>query len=179
MSTRKVPMSKKFYMRAVAVLALCVGMAAVFAGCFPVTDAIDDPQKDNRNYMAQINSSLNDFGTELEAFNEAVSNDDVVGMKSQADKAFKVIDEIEKIEAPEALKDIHSDYKKAFSKLKEALSDYIDFYTEVKAFAENTPEEEDSSQVPDFEKKLKDLQEKYNEGMDLLEAADKKATEME
>lgn len=172
-------MGKKFYIRAAAILALCVTLATVFTGCLSTAESIDDPQKANRNYMAQLNSALADFGDDLEAFSVAVSDDDVVGMKSQADKAFKVIEEIEKIEAPEDLADLHDGYKKALGKLKEALNEFIDLYVEVKAYAENDLAEGESLETPDFEEKLKSIQKKYSEGIKLLEDADNKATNME
>ena len=78
---------------------------AVPGGCMPQqqTSAASQAQSDNRAYMTQVNQTMETLQTRLNGFSDAVSRGDVVTMRTQADNAFKALDELDSQEAPDAL----------------------------------------------------------------------------
>ena len=79
---------------------------AVLGGCMPQqqTSAASQAQSDNRAYMTQVNQTMETLQTRLSGFSDAVSRGDVITMRTQADNAFKALDELDSQEAPDALK---------------------------------------------------------------------------
>lgn len=149
--------------------ALAASVALV--GCAgPGANSLTDEQKANRAYMSQVNEAMTQLDTELDSFIEAVSRGDVVNMRTQADNAYKELDKLSKLEAPEALKDIKKDYVDGTAKLREALDEYIALYTE----AANGGSSFDWSA---YDERVKSIQSLYDEGVALLEAGDKAAAE--
>ena len=57
-------------------------------------------QSENRQYMTQVNQTMDDLKSRLESFTDAVSRGDVVGMRTQADNAFKAIDDLNNLTSP-------------------------------------------------------------------------------
>lgn len=88
--------------------------------------------------MSQVNQVMEDLANRLDGFNQAVSNGDLVGMKNQSDNAFKAIDDLNALEAPEELKRHSDGIRRWLQRSEDALSQYIDLYTEM----ENATEEE-------------------------------------
>ena len=52
--------------------------------------------------MTQVNQTMDDLKSRLESFTDAVSRGDVVGMRTQADSAFKAIDDLNNLNVPGA-----------------------------------------------------------------------------
>lgn len=148
-------------------------LAMSLGGCMAQNNTVNTQQTENRQYMSKVNQSMEDLTNRLDSFNQAVSNNDLVGMKTQADNAFKAIDDLNALEAPEALKDIQTAYVDGCTDLKDALSLYVDLYTEIESATEEEPFDYST-----YDARLKEIQDKYDSGIDKLEEADKKANEM-
>ena len=97
---------------------------AVLGGCMPQqqTSAASQAQSDNRAYMTQVNQTMETLQTRLSGFSDAVSRGDVVTMRTQADNAFKALDELDSQEAPDALKDVKQCYVDGSEQLENALN---------------------------------------------------------
>lgn len=151
-----------------AVLAL-----AVLAGCQSPATGATDQQQENRTYMTSVNVAMEDLNSRLASFDEAVSRGDAVTMRTQADNAFKAIDDLAAIETPEAMQDLQDGYVAGCEKLKGALSDYVDLYTEIDRATEEHPFD-----YATYDERLKGIQDAYNEGIDELKAADEEALKL-
>ena len=111
----------------------CSAMLAVaLSGCMQQTaNQGNEQQSENREYMTQVNQKMDDLDSRLSDFVDAVSRGDVVTMRTQADNAFKVLDDLSSLEAPEPLKDVAAGYVDGANSLKDALNSYIQLYTEI------------------------------------------------
>ena len=135
-------------------------------GCAPNAGAVNSEQQANRAYMSQVNGIMDELGTDLDSFVDAVSRGDVVNMRTQADNAYKKLDELNSLEVPEGLSDIQQNYIDGTSKLREALDDYIDLYTEISAGSF------DQSKYAD---RIAEIQSTYDEGVAALKQGDETA----
>ena len=152
--------------------ALAMGM---LGGCASeATTEEEEAQQANNEYMSSVNSIMEELDEELESFTDAVSRDDVVGMSTQADNAYEVLDELEELEAPEDLSEIHEDYLAGADSLEQALDAYVDLYTEIDA-----AEDDEDFDWSTYEDRLAEVQDLYDEGIAQFEAADTAAAEME
>jgi hypothetical protein len=143
-------------------LALVVG---VMAGCAQ-TNQINSEQQANRTYMSQVNEIMDQLNKELDSFVDAVSRGDIVNMRTQADNAYKTLDKLSTLEAPEALADVQECYVEGTAKMREALDAYISLYTELDAgsFDQST-----------YTKRIAEVQELYDEGVVALKKGDETA----
>ena len=139
------------------------------AGAGQVETATEEQQA-NRAFMSQVNEAMMQLDTDLDSFDDAVSRGDVVNMRTQADNAYKSLDKLSDIEAPEALKDIKQKYVDGSAKLREALDGYIELYTT----AQKKGDDFDWSKYDD---EIKEIQKAYDEGVKTLEEGDKAAAE--
>lgn len=158
-----------------AMVALCAGvlMVAALGGCAQQDTAAQQQQSENRQYMTQVNQSMDDLKTRLESFTDAVSRGDVVGMRTQADNAFKAIDDLSNINVPDALKDIQKEYVDGTGDLKDALNSYIELYTEIDSATEAQPFDWST-----YDQRVQDIKKQYDEGIGKLQSGDNKATEL-
>lgn len=164
-------MRKNFVSRIAAVaLAGALSLTAL-AGCMQQTTAVSEEQEANRAYMTQVNQKMDALADKLDSFSDAVSRNDLVSMRTQADQAFKLIDEVSGIEAPEVLAEVKTGYVEGCTALEDALSSYIDLYTE----AETADGTFDASA---YDERLASIQKLYDEGVAKLEEADAKASEL-
>ena len=130
-------------------------------------------QSENRQYMTQVNQTMDDLKSRLESFTDAVSRGDVVGMRTQADNAFKAIDDLNNLNVPDALKDIQKEYVDGTADLKDALNSYIDLYTEIDSATEEQPFDYST-----YDQRIQDIKSKYDEGIGKLQSGDNKASEL-
>ncbi len=167
-------MKRKNFAKVIA--AVCAGalMIAAFAGCAPQKDAGNQDQLDRRQYMSQVNQAMDDLQSRLDGFADAVSRNDVVSMRTQADDAFKALDDLNGLDVPEGLKDIQQEYVDGTSDLKDALNAYIDLYTEIESATDDQPFDWSS-----YDQRIADIQDRYNAGIDKLKAGDEKAAAKE
>ena len=148
--------------------AFALALAALY-GCANSAGTNATPeQQENRNYMSQVNATMEELGDSLDLFVDAVSRNDIVNMRTQADNAFKVIDKLADIEAPEALEDVQEKYVDGATKLREALDGYIALYSDMAAGS--LGEEAHSDRIAE-------IQALYDEGVNLLEEGDKLAAD--
>lgn len=155
-----------------AVVAATLAFGAL-AGCTGQT-AADQQQDANRQYLSQVNQVMDDLETALASFTDAVSRNDVVGMQTQADNALAKLDSLGSIEAPDELSDVQQSYQDGTSQLRDALSSYVALYTEISSATDAQPFDWST-----YDARLAEIQEKYDAGIDALEAGDKAAAEVE
>ena len=63
------------------------------------TEGEDAPMTSSQ-YMAQVNQAVEELNERLQSFNDAVSRQDPITMRTQADNAFSTLDKLAAIEAP-------------------------------------------------------------------------------
>lgn len=148
---------------------------AVLGGCMPQqqTSAASQAQSDNRAYMTQVNQTMETLQTRLNGFSDAVSRGDVVTMRTQADNAFKALDELDSQEAPDALKDVKQCYVDGSEQLESALNAYIELYTEIDSATDAQPFDWST-----YDQRLADIQAAYNSGIEKLQEGDKTAADL-
>lgn len=159
---------RKTTVKVAAIVCIMALGCAMLVACAGGNNQANSEQRANRNYMSQVNQTMEKLNEQLEAFVDAVSRDDIVNMRTQADNAYKVLDELNAIEAPESLADIKEGYVKGTTELRGALDDYISLYTEMKNAG-------NSMDVATFEQQLTAVQERYDKGVKLLQEADEAA----
>ena len=139
---------------------------AVLGGCMPQqqTSAASQAQSDNRAYMTQVNQTMETLQTRLNGFSDAVSRGDVVTMRTQADNAFKALDELDSQEAPDAL---------GSEQLENALNAYIELYTEIDSATDTQPFDWST-----YDQRIADIQAAYNSGLEKLQEGDKTAADL-
>lgn len=161
---------KAFALKMLAVALAAAAALAVLTGCSQTGTAANQQQGENRQYMSQVNQVMDDLETQLSGFTDAVSRDDVVGMQTQAQNALATLDDLESIEAPESLADVHQNYMEGAASLREALSDYVALYTEISSAGESQPFD-----WVTYETRLAEIQEKYDAGIEKMSAGDELA----
>lgn len=155
-----------------AIVAATLAFGAL-AGCTGQT-AGSEQQDVNRQYLSQVNQVMDDLETSLASFTDAVSRNDVVGMQTQAENALSKLDSLDSIEAPEELSEVQQSYQDGTAQLREALSSYVALYTEISSATDAQPFDWST-----YDARLAEIQEKYDAGIDALEAGDKAAAEVE
>lgn len=166
-------MKQRKFARLAALVCAGAMLAALLVGCTQQDSAASEQQAASRQYMSSVNQSMEDLSSRLEGFEDAVSRGDAVTMRTQADNAFKALDNLTAIEPPEELKDVHAGYVDGCKELREALSAYVSLYTEIDSATAEHPFD-----YATYNDRLKAIQDQYNDGIAQLEAADKKATEL-
>lgn len=147
-------------------------MVAALGGCAQQDTAATQQQSENRQYMTQVNQTMEDLQSRLDGFTDAVSRGDLVGMRTQADNAYKALDELGKLNVPDDLKDIQQEYVDGTNKLKDALNAYIELYTEIDSATEAQPFDYST-----YDQRIADIKSQYDEGIGKLQSGDNKASE--
>lgn len=156
--------AKIFAAACVAALAACL-----MTGCFGGPAAtMNEEQQANRAYMSQVNQTMEELDANLDGFVDAVSRGDVVNMRSQADSAYKTLDKLESLEVPDDMADIQESYTEGTEKLRKALDEYIELYTDA-----SNPDFNWST----YDKRIAEIQALYDEGVAALEAGDEAAAQ--
>ena len=145
------------------IVTLCMG--ALVACSDPASNA-ENPQQVNRAYMSKVNGLMDQLGEDLDSFVKAVSRGDLVNMRTQAENAYKTLDGLSELEAPEDLAEVKKAYVDGTSKLREALNGYIELYTDASA---------DGFDQSAYDRRLAEVQSKYDEGVKLLKQGDETA----
>lgn len=169
-------MQKRSFTRIIAfsLAAMCV---FALAGCAAPQQSAQQQDEDavtqNRQYMSELNQNVGELSSKLDGFVDAATRGDVVTMQSQADNAFKVITNIESLQAPDDLEDLKTGYTEACGKLRGALNDYIALYSEITASLGG-----DSFDFSTYNERINSIQQQYNEAIAQLESTDNTATEL-
>ena len=148
--------------------ALCAAMlmGALLAGCFG-SGQTEDPNRQYRTYLSQVNQIMSEFDESLEGFTDAVSRNDVVTMGSQLDQALKTLDKLDGLNVPASMGDVQKSYLKATETLEGALRDYVALYTEIDAAAQDGNVDWSA-----YSGRIDKIQASYEEGVKALEDAD-------
>ena len=160
---------KKNHLSACATVGCAVALAMTLTACS--SDSLASmmggnseqakAQAANRAYMSSVNQCIDTLNERLDSFEEAVSNGDVVSLKTKAAKAGEVVAQLEAITAPDDLSDVHAAYVEGCKNLDEALSAYVELYSQAK-----------KGKTDSFEAKLKAIQHKYDQGIAKIKEGD-------
>ena len=164
---------KRNLIRLIATACSTVLLVGLMAGCMSPNTGATDQQRANRTYMTKVNQAMEDLNSRLGDFDDAVARGDVVTMRTQADNAFSAIDALAAIDTPDAMKGLQSGYVDGCNALKGALNDYIDLYTEIDSATDEHPFDYGA-----YDERIKAVQDKYNDGISKLKAADEEALKL-
>lgn len=164
---------KRKLIRFIAAVCGAALLTGLLAGCMSPNTGATDQQKANRTYMTKVNQAMEELDSRLADFDDAVSRGDAVTMRTQADNAYAAIDALSAIDTPDAMKDLQKSYVDGCNALKDALNAYIDLYTEIESATEAHPFDYGT-----YDDRVKAVQDKYNEGIDKLKAADEEALKL-
>ncbi len=157
--------------RSVTTLIMAALLALSLGGCAGMQQNSQEAeaQAANRQYMSQVSSITDELTERLAAFDEAVAAGDPVAMRLKADDAFRTLDRLSALEAPEVLKDVQTGYSEGVGKLKDALDGYLALYGEA-----------DGNDMAGsaYSERLAAIQAEYDEGIAKLQETDQKATEL-
>lgn len=162
------------WVKTAALVFACLLAGGLFCACAKDSKDEPTPQEQNRAYMAQVNQLADDLRESFGEFIDAVSRNDLIAMKAKADEAFKSIDKLEQLEAPEGLEDVQSAYAQGAASLRTALQGYVDLYAELEA-AQDT----EDFDLSGYESRLAEIQASYDEGLKALGEGDQLASEKE
>ena len=152
--------------------ALCLAMAAL-AGCSSSDSQQEKtPAQVNREYMSSVNSISQEAASALSNFSDAAAKQDVAAMRVAASNATKALDKIAALEAPDALKDVKSEYEAGANDLGQALSDYVEIYAQIKNAGENLDAAAEAA------KGIDDVKARYDSGIEHLSKADSMVADM-
>ena len=159
----------------IAVLACAACFAAsLLASCGTAQQQVDAAQL-NREYMSSVNRISNEASEDLATFSQAASQGDLAAMRIAASDASETLGKISNLTAPDALKEVHEEYKAGVSDLSKALEQYVELYSTV-ANASNDADDanQDSNEgtAAFDEATLAEVQETYQSGIDHLANAD-------
>lgn len=166
-------MNRKVSLRLIALVCVVTLSLGALSGCLAQPTGVSQEQQANRTYMTKVNQAMEDLNTRLQSFDDAVARGDAVTMRTQADNAYEAIDALGAIDTPDAMKNLQKDYVDGCTALKEALSAYVDLYTEVDSATEQHPFDYDT-----YDDRIKAIQDKYNEGIQKLKSADEEAIKL-
>ena len=156
----------------VALLAVCA-MALALTSCMGSNSQQEKtPAQLNREYMSNVNRISAEAADQLANFGEAAEKGDVAAMRLAAADAAKSLDKIEALEAPDALKDVHSEYLAGVDDLSGALTDYVNLYAQL----ENAGDDEAAKQA--VASQIADVKAKYDSGIEHLSKADSMVADM-
>lgn len=166
-------MNRSKMTRILAALCAAVLMVGTLAGCAGIEQNSEEAkaQAENRQFMSDVNAIMEELSQRLGSFNDAVSRGDVITMRTQADDAFKVLDNLESLEAPEVLQDVKQGYVDGSKQLKDALDAYIALYTDL---ATNPS----AVSTDAYKERLASIQDTYDQAVEKLKSTDEAATQL-
>lgn len=166
-------MNRSKMTRILAALCAAVLMVGTLAGCAGIEQNSEEAkaQAENRQFMSDVNAIMEELSQRLGSFNDAVSRGDVITMSTQADDAFKVLDDLESLEAPEVLQDVKQGYVDGSKQLKDALNAYIALYTDLAANPSAVSTEA-------YKERLASIQDTYDQAVEKLKSTDEAATQL-
>ena len=159
--------------RLVAIACIALVAAVGLTGCAGLEQTSEEAkaQAETRQYMSDVNATIEQLSQRLDGFEGAVSRGDVVTMRTQADDAFKVLDNLESLEAPEVLQDVKQGYVDGSKQLKDALNAYIALYTDLAA-------NPSAVSTDAYKERLASIQDTYDQAVEKLKSTDEAATQL-
>ena len=166
-------MNRSKMTRILAALCAAVLMVGMLAGCAGIEQNSEEAkaQAENRQFMSDVNAIMEELSQRLDSFNDAVSRGDVITMRTEADDAFKVLDNLESLEAPEVLQDVKQGYVDGSKQLKDALNAYIALYTDLAA-------NPSAVSTDAYKERLASIQDTYDQAVEKLKSTDEAATQL-
>lgn len=166
-------MNRSKMTRILAALCAAVLMVGMLVGCAGIEQNSEEAkaQAENRQFMSDVNAIMEELSQRLDSFNDAVSRGDVITMRTQADDAFKVLDNLESLEAPEVLQDVKQGYVDGSKQLKDALNAYIALYTDLAA-------NPSAVSTDAYKERLASIQDTYDQAVEKLKSTDEAATQL-
>ncbi len=171
--TRRAPTLRAVFASALAA-ALALALFTV-TGCAQQTQSQESNVVTPSDYMVSLNAAADNLKSVFTEFTDAASSDDIFTMQAKIDEASAAIDEMCELEAPEAMDEVKAKYTEALSTLKATLSDYLDLYLEL----DDAQQGGAAFDYSTFSDRLEELQMRYDQGLGLLEDADKLATDLQ
>ena len=157
-----------------AATALVAGCLAFLTACSQPQAATDEEQPPTAGeYMTSVAKASNQLSASLGEFATAVSENDVSAVQAKADAAYEVLKQMEGLEAPDELKSVKGKYDEATQSLRDAMKDYVALYLEIENAPEGSPYD-----FSNYAAQIEAIQKSYDNGLNLLEEADKMASEM-
>ncbi len=154
--------------RIIAVALISVLCLGVLVGCGS-TGSEEDEQALNRQYMSSVNTIMDTLETNMEDFAAAVKDGEVVSLDAQLEAVAQCVDDLNALDVPDAMKDIHESYVTGATELQTALTDYVQLYEDVEA------PEGGSFDYSTYDSRLADIQSHYDAGIAALKNADELA----
>ncbi len=154
--------------RIIVAIALCLTCLMLLVGCSSDSEE-DDAQTKNRQYMSSVSQIMDTLNTSMEDFALAVKDGEVISLSSQLAAVDQCVSDLNDLEVPDAMTDIHKSYVTGAKELQTALGDYVQLYEDVKA------PEKGSYDYSDYESRLSDIQSHYDAGIEAIKAADEAA----
>ncbi len=166
-------MNRSKMTRILAALCAAVLMVGMLVGCAGIEQNSEEAkaQAENRQFMSDVNAIMEELSQRFGSFNDAVSRGDVITMRTQADDAFKVLDNLESLEAPEVLQDVKQGYVDGSKQLKDALNAYIALYTDLAA-------NPSAVSTDAYKERLASIQDTYDQAVEKLKSTDEAATQL-
>lgn len=158
---------------AAAAALLAVSMAFLTACSQPQPASTEEKPVTASDYMVSMAQSSKSLSESLSEFAGAVSESDVSAIRAKADSAYDVLKQMESLEAPDELKDVKDKYNEATQTLKGALDEYLALFMAIESVPEGEPFDYST-----YDESVESVQKAYDQGLNLLEEADKMAAEM-
>lgn len=166
--------SKRTRVAAALIAIACALSLSLLAGCSQAQQqAPEEKPVTATDYMTAMAKSSTQLSESLAAFSQTVADNDISALQAKADAAYEVLGQMEALEAPDELKSVKGKYDEAIGSLKDSLKDYLALYLEIENAPDGAPY--DFSQ---YAQRIEAIQKSYDQGLNLLEEADKMATEM-
>lgn len=148
----------------VFVLMLCLSLGLVLSACSSSeSSGSTDRASQNRNYMSQLNTGIDELRLELENFAELATTGDVVAMRTAADSAQSIVERLRTLSVPEDMNGISEAYLAGCDDLQQALNDYVQLYGE---------SQNEGLSVDAFNDRLATVRSLYDTGMEHLQEGD-------
>lgn len=158
------------------VLAVALGAAlalGALAGCQSPATGATDQQQANRTYMTKVNQAVEELNTRLGEFDEAVAQESVVNMRNKANSAFEAID------APGGHR-YAGRHERSADELRRRLQQAEGCPEQLHRFVHGDQQRNRGGalRLQRLRRRVKEIQDAYNEGIDKLKAADEEALKL-
>lgn len=154
--------------RIIVAAMLCLACLGALVGCSS-SNAEQDAQTQNRQYMSSVNTIMETLNTNMDEFATAVKDGEVISLDSQLEAVNQCVTDLNALTVPDAMTEIHKSYVTGATELQTALAAYVQLYEDVQA------PQSGSFDYSTYDSRLADIQSHYDAGIQALKDADSKA----